>query len=98
NGLEAGLDGEFLGTDLVAHLVDHIRARSHERRAGRVAQRRQFRVLGQEAVPGVDQADLLVSDDPSYRVEVEVAIGRSWPTQNDRSLGQPRCEAVPVGL
>ena len=56
----AGLLGDLPGGDLVAELVEDLRARADEGDARLVAGAGELGVLGQEAVAGVDRVDLVL--------------------------------------
>ena len=78
-GLEhgnTGLAGGLEGGDLVARKFQDLRRRADERDAGLLGGPRQARVLGEEAVAGVDGVCSGLLGDPHYLVNVEIRPDR----------------------
>ena len=72
----AGVFGEPVRRDLGAKRFHHLRRRADEGQAVLGAGARQRRVLGQEAVAGMDRVATGLARDPQHLVDVEIGLHR----------------------
>src|SRR5919107_9485 len=85
---------ERAGAELVAGERDHLGRRADERDALLAGERAQPRVLGQEAVAGVDRVAAGSQRGLHDRLGPQVALARARGTDADRAVGELRGGAV----
>src|SRR5690606_41162557 len=86
------LDSKLPGRGLVAKTLEQIRAGSDESDAGLVAGPRQFRILREEAVAGMDRVDHLLLRQGDNAGDIEV--GLDWPLALTDLVGLVGLETV----
>ncbi len=86
------------GGDLVAHHVDRVGRGTDPRHAALADDPGKVRVLGVEAVAGVDTVGARPLDDTQDRVGVEVALGRALASEGVGLVGVPDVERISVQL
>ena len=72
----AGLPGDSPGDDLVAELLEDLGSRADEDHAGLPAGAGELRVLGKEAVAGMDGVDVVLPGQGDDAVDVEIGADR----------------------
>ena len=91
------LPRELAGPDLVAEQPDHLRARADEADAARPADLGERRVLGEEAVPGVNRLGVRDLGGRDQLRDVEVALAAVRGADADALVGQPHGERSGIG-
>ena len=81
-----------------AEQLQLFRGRSDEDDAGVLAAPGESRVLGEEAVPGMDRAGTGVLGGPQDQIRVEIGLLRRRGTDPDRFVGEPYMGGRPVGI
>src|SRR5690606_19574756 len=83
---------------LVAEVADRLRGGADPRQPGVDDRLREVRVLGQEAVAGVDRIGARTLRGVEQLVEHQVAVGRRLPAERERLVGEPDVRCVPVRI
>ena len=92
--------GDVPGLDLVAQRVDRRGRRPDPDQSGVDHRGREARVLGQEAVAGMDRVGPAAPGDVDDLVDVQVGLGGSTAAQRVRLAGQPdeQCVGIRLGV
>ena len=98
NGIDPGFERQLLGLDLVAHLADRIVLRADELDAFFFQATREFGVLGQEAVTGMDGFGAGLLAGGNDLVHHQVGLFRRSRADTDGFIGKIDMQGVLVGL
>ena len=98
HGAHAGLLGDFLRGDLVAHLLDRAHGRADKGNTGGVQRLGEFRVLGQETVTGVDRFGARGFDRLHHLVDDDIGLVGGGRADVHRLVRHFHVQRVAVGV